>query len=130
MTHQRRRDDAGTFPPEPLRFSRGRHGAAEGGGEAEARRALAVIARSGTSIREWARAHRIDGRSLHAWDLVLSRKVPRRASPRAAIVELLPVPAARVPARYVMRLGDVAIEFGDDAQEETLRRVLGVLRSC
>jgi hypothetical protein len=48
----------------------------------------------------------------------------------ASLVELVPVTTARLPARYVVAVGPVSFEFGDDIREETLRRVLGVLRSC
>ena len=32
--------------------------------------------------------------------------------------------------RYVVRVGDAAIEVGDDFQDETLARVVRVLRAC
>jgi len=40
--------------------------------------------------------------------------------------------APRVPsaARYALQIGTAAIEFGDDFREETLRRVVAMLRSC
>jgi transposase-like protein len=101
-------------------------------GEAEARRALKAIARAGVSIRTWAREHGVDGRSLHAWEMTLTRRAPGAARPPrriAALVEL--VPASPVSsARYVMRAGEVSFEFGDDASEEMLRRAVGALRSC
>jgi len=100
-------------------------------GEAEARSALKAIARAGISIKEWARDHGVDGRSLHAWEMALARRARGVAQPRcaAALVELVPsMPAAS--ARYVMRVGEVSVEFGDDASEETLLRVVGLLRSC
>ena len=100
-------------------------------GEEEARSALKAITRAGTSIKEWARAHGVDGRSLHAWEMTLTRKDRGAVKPQraAALVELVPsMPAAS--ARYVMRVGEVSVEFGDDASEETLLRVVGLLRSC
>ena len=33
-------------------------------------------------------------------------------------------------AKYVIERDGVRLEFGDDFTEDTLRRVLGVLRSC
>ena len=99
--------------------------------EAEARRALGTIARRGLTIGEWAQAHGVDGRSLHAWDMTLTRKEKRRVSGRrAGLVELVPAIPAAKPARYQLRVGDLAVEFGDDAQEETLRRVIRALQSC
>jgi hypothetical protein len=32
--------------------------------------------------------------------------------------------------RYVVRIGSASIEFGDDVEAETLRRVVEVLRLC
>jgi len=49
---------------------------------------------------------------------------------RAQLIELIPAATVVAPARYVLRVGEVAIEFGDDVREETLRRVVGILRSC
>jgi hypothetical protein len=100
-------------------------------GEAEARSALKAIARAGISIKTWAREHGVDGRSLHAWEMALTRRAqgvvrPRRA---AALVELVPTTPLS-SARYVMRVGEISFEFGDDASEETLLRVVGLLRSC
>jgi len=99
--------------------------------EAEARRALAAVARSGKGLGEWARARRIDGRSLHAWNMALTRRGTKVG--RAQLVELIPTATAATAtssARYVIRIGGAAIEFGDDAQEEMLGRMVGVLRSC
>lgn len=100
--------------------------------EAEARSALRAIARAGVSIKTWAREHGVDGRSLHAWDMALTRRAQGGARPRqagAALVELIPtIPVSS--ARYVVRVGEFSLEFGDDANEEMLRRAVGVLRSC
>ena len=41
--------------------------------EAEARRFLLAIETEGWDIRTWARAHDVDGRSLHAWSINLAR---------------------------------------------------------
>lgn len=102
--------------------------------EEEARRALLAVARAGVGVGAWARAHGVDGRSLHAWKMVLTRRAQRAARPRqkpaAAFVELVPTTPALSQARYVMKVGEFSFEFGDDAQEETLRRVIGALRSC
>jgi hypothetical protein len=45
------------------------------------------------------------------------------------LIELVPTPALRA-ARYVVRVGDVAIEVDDDFSDETLARVVRVLRAC
>lgn len=104
--------------------------------ELEARRCLAAAKAARQSPGEWARAHGIDGRSLNAWRMNLSR---RESSPRsrpasrhrvARLVELVPAPMASPAARYVVRVGDASIEFGTEFDETTLRRAIAVLRSC
>lgn len=86
------------------------------------------MTRSGNGLGAWARANGIDGRSLHAWKLALSRRGTKVDRPK--LVELVPSARVEPSARYVVRVGKVAFEFGDDAREETLRRVLVALRSC
>ena len=99
--------------------------------EIEARSALKAIARAGISIKTWARAHGVDGRSLHAWEMALTRRAQGVVRPRrtAALVELVPATPLS-SARYVMRVGEISFEFGEDASEEMLRRAIGVVRSC
>ena len=110
--------------------------------EREAVRCLRAAERAGLSAGEWGRAHGVDGRSLHAWQMNLERRgapVRRRkrrtkqARAAHALVELVPAaaPAARGAAgRYVLGIGEARVEFGDDASVATLRRVLEALRSC
>ncbi len=104
--------------------------------EFEARACLGEAARSGQRIGAWAREHGIDGRSLHAWHVNLSRgrgqaRGPgKAASTGAALVELVPTTVVRSPKRYAIAIGGASLEFGDDFEDETLRRVLEVLRSC
>jgi transposase-like protein len=111
--------------------------------ESEAHRFVAAARRSGISVGEWARAHGIDGRSLHAWAVNLGRRgaTARRrakqamppAAPARGLVEIVPVavPGVMTPkARYVLDVVGARIEFGDDASVATLRRVLEALRSC
>jgi hypothetical protein len=110
--------------------------------KAEARRWLAAARASGRTLKEWARARGIDGRSLHAWQMNLerSRKPTGRSRSSSAmtrstsgsttqLVELVRAPTSSSP-RYVVRIGSASIEFGDDVEAETLRRVVEVLRSC
>ena len=93
------------------------------------------------SAGAWARAHGIDGRSLHAWKTNLARRgAPvrrRKALTKArpgghALVELVPALASAMPGagRYALVLGSARVEFGDDVSVATLRRVFEVLRSC
>lgn len=99
-------------------------------GEQEARRCLAAASRATGGLATWARAHGIDGRSLNAWRTNLLRwsVPPSRAAPR--LVELVPAGPVASATRYVLRVGDVRLELGDDFRDETLRRLLGLLRSC
>jgi hypothetical protein len=110
--------------------------------ELDARRCLLAASREGLSAGEWARAHGIDGRSLHAWQMNLERRGPT-ASPRRrksrtstatrALVELVPAASSVTIAgggRYVLEVAGARVEFGDDASVATLRRVLEALRSC
>lgn len=112
--------------------------------EREARRLLAAARAAGGNVGRWARANGIDGRSLNAWRMNLARRgkgaVSRRTPPatkestaprpRAAVVELVPAPRPTAASRYAVRLGDARVEFGDDFDPHTLRRVLEVLRAC
>jgi hypothetical protein len=115
--------------------------------EAEARRCLLAIEREGWDIRTWAHAHGVDGRSLHAWRVNLARsstRTPERrqremanfATSASELVELVPAPVHRIAptpsntGRYVLAIGDARVEFTDDFSEPTLRRIIGVLRSC
>ena len=108
--------------------------------ERDARRCLLAAERAGQRAGEWARAHGVDGRSLHAWQVNLARGLtataprPRVLTPASrthALVELVPAAsAARTAGRYVLEVAGARVEFGDDASVATLRRVLEALRSC
>lgn len=82
----------------------------------------------GQRLGAWARPHGGDGRSLHAWDLALKRRGKKVG--RTKLIELIPSAAVVASARYVLRVGEVAIEFGGDPRDETLRWVVEVLRTC
>ena len=112
--------------------------------ELEARRCLLAVEASGGSLVEWSREHGIDGRSLNAWRVNLGRRgvrstakrQPRRkdnASP-SGLVELVRAPVAatvgRGTTRYMLEVGSARVEFGDDFREETLARIIAVLRAC
>jgi hypothetical protein len=111
--------------------------------EREAARCLRAAERRGLSAGDWGRAHGVDGRSLHAWQMNLARrgttwsakrrKVSSRPKPKPAaraLVELVPavIPVAQQAARYALVVGGARVEFGDDASVATLRRVLEALR--
>lgn len=97
--------------------------------EQDARACLKAAKAAGLTAGEWARQHGVDGRSLNAWRMNLSDRVPKaRAKPR--LVELVPASPSRVETRYVVRVGDAAIEVTDAFREETLVRLVRALRSC
>ena len=83
-------------------------------------------------MRAWAKRHRVDGRSLHAWQRNLSRRTGAAApGNEARLVELVPVSRLSPPARtYVVRVGEASVEVGDDFDAGTLRRLLEALRAC
>lgn len=97
----------------------------------DARVCVRAARAAGLSLGAWARRHGVDGRSLHAWSVNL-RLSPSTttlvAKPR--LIELLPTSARQASAQYVIRVGDAAIEVGDDFHDETLVRVVRVLRAC
>lgn len=121
--------------------------------ESEARRCLLAVEAEGGDLRGWARAHGVDGRSLHAWRVNFARwgnghPLPRRplrrrevrkeqAGTSTGLVELVPAGPLRKAlssspgtSRYALEVGGARVEFGDDFSEPTLRRVVGMLRSC
>jgi hypothetical protein len=111
--------------------------------ERQARAYLAAVARSGESIGAWSRARGVDGRSLRAWQMNLSRRgrgghreagaAKRAAKPRArssTLVELVPVMPRAESARYVITVGHASVEVSSDFDAATLGRLLGVLRAC
>jgi len=55
--------------------------------EREARRCLKAAKAAGLSVGAWARAHGIDGRSLNAWRINMTRS---RSTGRLAVVTPLP----------------------------------------
>jgi hypothetical protein len=100
--------------------------------ERDARRCLSALSRSGETLREWARSHGVDGRSLRAWQINMARGSSRalaRSTP-ARLVELVPVTMPSTPRRYVVRVGPGAVEVGDDFDAGTLGRIVEVLASC
>lgn len=95
----------------------------------DARACLSSLARSGKTLSEWALAHQIDGRSLRAWQMNLSRGASAASPTR--LVELVPASTpSRGIGRYVVRVADGSVEVGDDFDAATLRRLLDVVRSC
>lgn len=102
-------------------------------GERDARACVKAAKAAGLSLGAWARAHGVDGRSLHAWSVNLGLGVPS-SSAKPKLIELVPtpvpVPMPHAAARYVVHIGDAAIEVGDDFTDETLARIVRALRAC
>ena len=99
--------------------------------EREARAVLRAAKNAGVPLKAWARAHGIDGRSLNAWRINLGRARRRtHASSTPRLVELVPAPAPRTTARYMVHIADATIELGDEFREETLARIVRALRAC
>jgi hypothetical protein len=83
-------------------------------------------------LAAWAREHGVDGRSLNAWRVNLGRRgVARGRAVAPKLVELVPstMPAA-VRAHYVLHVRGVELEVGDHFDEQSLRRLVGLLKSC
>lgn len=99
--------------------------------ERDARACLSALARSAEPLRAWARRNGIDGRSLRAWKINLSRSTTALAKRSTThLVELVPAPTPAITRRYMVRVGVGAIEVADDFDPGTLRRIIEVLRSC
>jgi hypothetical protein len=95
--------------------------------EADARACLAAMARSGMTLKAWANANGVDGRSLQAWVMTLERRAERREiAPR--FVELVTKPANT--ARYLVHVRDVSIEVDDHFDDTTLGRLIAVVAAC
>ena len=108
--------------------------------ESEARRCIAAANKARLSLKDWGHKHGFDGRSLRAWKMNLERATPRATkelTPKSSrtrssalqLVEFVPAATSR-SAPYVVRVGTVSVEFSDDFDGATLRRIVGVLRSC
>lgn len=99
--------------------------------ERDARACLKAAKAARLSAGEWARQHGVDGRSLNAWRMNLSRRGVKRSAPSTPrLVELVPASLPRVEARYVVRLAGAEIEVTDTFHEESLVRLVRALRSC
>lgn len=94
--------------------------------ESDARACLAAVQAAGGDRVAWAHAQGVDARSLNAWRVALAR----RGAGRVKVVELVPRPAPRSAARYVIDLGAARIEVDELCSEETLQRVVRALRAC
>ncbi len=93
--------------------------------ERDARACLTALGKTGETRREWARRNGVDARSLHTWQLNLSRGLAG-----SGVVELVPRSGADAsPRRYIVSVGRGSVEIGDDFDSGTLARIVEVL-SC
>jgi len=103
--------------------------------EQDARRCLAAVKASRRELGTWAREHGVDGRSLNLWRVNLERRAllrVRAAVPKLVELVVAPAPAPVVSPRapFVLRVGGVELEVGDQFEEASLRRLVWVLKSC
>jgi transposase-like protein len=101
--------------------------------EYDAQRCLAAVRRSGAPLGAWARAHGIDGRSLNLWRANLARRGQRRARPTPAqVIELVPVASRTAVARapFIIRVAGAELEVGANFDDESLGRLVRLLKSC
>ncbi len=106
----------------------------------EAQHLLAALAASGERLSPFCRRRGIDGRSLNCWQRNLSRGfASASASARPMrLVELVSTSAAHASAaalsaprpRYRIAVSDVTLEVNDDFADETVARLLELVRSC
>lgn len=88
--------------------------------EADARACLAA-AEGASTLNAWCRSHGVSAGSLHAW-----RRRLAGATVRLVELTLPPAPSAR----YEVVVGDVRVVVGDDFHDDTLARLLQVVRAC
>ena len=95
--------------------------------EEEANRLLRAWRQSQMELPAFCAAHGIDGRSLRSW----LDKNKGTDIPSVRLLELMPVEKTRpVPtqATYRLTIGAVSLELDENFREETLVRLLSVLR--
>jgi len=106
---------------------------------ADARECLAAIGASGQTLSAWARANVVNGRSLHAWRLILARKerAPKPPRPRKRrdrkllrLVELVPSAPTSPSTVYAVRVGSFRVELDERFDDGVLRRLLTVVAAC
>ena len=101
--------------------------------EQDARRCLSAVKASRCELGAWAREHGVDGRSLNLWRVNLERRGVLRVRAMAPkLVELVVAASAVVGPRapFVLRIGGVELEVNERFDEASLRRLVGVLKSC
>jgi hypothetical protein len=100
--------------------------------ERDARACLRAAKAAGVSAGEWAQENGVDGRSLNAWriNLTRARAGGQASEAKLRLVEIVPAPSPRADTRYVVHVDGARIELADDFLEETLMRLVRALRAC
>lgn len=93
---------------------------------------LRELEASGQDLASFCFTHGIDGRSLRCWRMNQGRRLPAPASTRPPALRLVEVTAAppRPAGSYRVRVGDIVVEVDDNFREDTLGRLLHVVRAC
>jgi hypothetical protein len=89
----------------------------------EAEELVAAWQASGEPLSAWCSRQGIDGRSLRYW-------VDRVPSPVLRLVELTPPRPSHSRSGVCVRVRGMAVLVDDDFSDETLARVLRVVRAC
>ena len=96
--------------------------------EAEAREALSAASRSGLSLSAFARRHGLSDRTLYWWHMRI-RTHPDVHTGALAFVPVTPARAATTDtAALEVVVGPAVVRVGPDFCEDTLARLVGVLR--
>ena len=96
--------------------------------EEEAQELLALWKGSTMDFRAFCAARHIDGRSLRSWR---PQTMPTQTEPPIRLLELMPMadtPSVPVKATYRLTIGAVSLELDEHFHQETLARLLAVLR--
>lgn len=99
----------------------------------DAQTCLDAATSAGLSSRDWARQHGVDARSLHLWRVLLARRSSRDSAPPPSaprLVELVPAPPSRPRSRFVLHIAGTVVELDDDFRDDSLARLVRVLRAC
>src|SRR5262245_57466171 len=97
--------------------------------ERDARACLNAAKASGLELRTWARTNGVDGRSLRAWHINVSRMKRRPLTRSKQLVELVAAHQTG-SSKYLVHVGALSLELGEDFDDHTLGRIVGVLRAC
>lgn len=90
---------------------------------------LDAVEASGQSLKAWANAHGVDGRSLHIWRLNRRRRV---AVPPTALrlIELVPVDRPHQARGFRVHVHDLVVDVPATFDADALGRLVAVLRRC